>query len=184
MADAVLREVLESVRAALAADPPRSRWVQLATVDERGAARVRTLVLHSLSDDAVMTFATDAASGKVAHLRARPRAEVCVLSREKLEQWRLLARFAEGDEPARRAVWRSLPPGERGYYVSPEPGRERSSYPEDAFKGEAHGEEPAARFTVLIATIEEVDRLLVATTPHRRYRYERGAPWKKTELTP
>lgn len=182
--DEALREVTAGLRDALAADPPRSHWVQLATVDGTGAARVRTVLLHDVSDDGVLTFATDAASGKVAHLRARPRAEVCVLSRERLSQWRLLARFVEGDAAARRTIWRQLPPHERGYYDSPPPGIERAQFPESAFHEEARSDEPAERFVVLLGTVERVDRLDVATTPHRRFFFERGAPWTKLEVTP
>jgi hypothetical protein len=182
--DTILAEALAGVRAALGANPPRSRWAQLASVDESGAARVRTLVLHEVTDDATLVFATDAASGKVAQLGAHPRGEVCLVSHERLEQWRLLARFEKARDDERRHIWRALTPKERSYYTNPPPGLERARFPESAFKAEAHGDEPAARFVVLVGRVEKIDRLDVSITPHRRFLFERGAPWRRTELTP
>jgi hypothetical protein len=196
MGDPVLDEALARVRALLDQDPPRSRWAQLATVDEAGAARVRTLVLHGLDDDAIVAFATDSASGKARDLRARPRAEVCLLSREKLEQARLLARFdvvdaarSERDQglgARRRELWKLLAPGEKGYYVSPPPGLELSAFDKDAFKAESHEPEPVPRFAVLLGAVERIDVLDVSVTPHRRVAFERGrgGAWTKRSLTP
>src|SRR5204863_344059 len=161
-----LEEALQRLRAALALDPPRSRWVQLATADEGGIARVRTVVLHDVDGDGVLSIATDAASGKCRDLRVRPRAEVCVLSRERLEQHRVLARFEVVDAARserevglgerRRALWRSLEPREKGYYLSPPPGLELNAFPADALKAEAHEPDPVPRFALLLGAIERI----------------------------
>lgn len=194
--DPILDEALARLRALLDADPPRSRWAQLATTDDAGAARVRTVVLAKLDDDAIVALATDSASQKARDLRARPRAELCLLSREKLEQARLLARWdvvdgarAERDQglgARRRELWQQLPPGEKGYYVSPPPGLDLAAFGKDAFKAEATEPEPVPRFTVLLGAVERIDFLDVSVTPHKRVAYERarGGAWAKRSLTP
>jgi hypothetical protein len=190
------REALERLRRALDEEPPRSRWIQVATVDENGVARLRTVVLHGIDDEARLSIATDAASRKVADLRRAPRAEACLLARRSLEQFRLLARFEIVDdsladrEPAlgelRRRLWRALEPREKGYYVSPPAGLDRERFAPEAFHVECHDPEPVVRFCLLLGALEAVDFLDVSATPHPRLLFERGpgGVWSRRAITP
>ncbi len=186
-----LEEAVTRARRALLAAPPTSQWVQVATLGPEGAARVRTVVLHEIGDDGTLSIATDDASEKVRALRQDPRAEVLLLSREHLEQWRFSVRFEIVDAKApeqdeRRALWKRMPPREKGYYVSPPAGRDRSSYPASAFHAEAHEPEPVERFVFLRGVPHAIDLLDVSRTPHDRFIYSGGAdgPWSRRAVTP
>src|SRR5690349_9877154 len=81
----------------------------LATADETGAPRARSVVCRDLHDGGGLVFATDARSDKARHLRRDPRAEAVLWLEAAFVQFRFRGRIELIDDADRRvALWRAL----------------------------------------------------------------------------
>ena len=66
-----------------------SNFVQMATVDEEGSPRVRTVVFRGFSDKNCLKFITDSRSEKVIHLSIHNTCEICYYFAHTSEQYRI-----------------------------------------------------------------------------------------------
>ena len=153
-----------------------ARHVVLATTGPNGP-EARLLVLRDTDRRAgTLTLGTDAATAKAAELAADPRAALLVWDPDARLQIRLRARVAL--RPGTPAEWDALPASARALYGGrPPPGAPVAA-------PDAHRATPdPARFTVLTATVLEVETLRLAD-PHERAIFRRSDGFGGTWLAP
>jgi hypothetical protein len=153
-----------------------ARHIVLATTGPNGP-EARLLVLRATDRSAgTLTLWTDAASAKTNQIAEDPRAALLVWDPETRFQIRLRARLTL--RPGTPAEWSALPDAARALYGgAPAPGQPIPS-------PGAHRVTPdPARFTVLDATIHEIETLRLAT-PHERARFTRSDGFTGTWLGP
>ena len=124
-------------------------WVQLATVTPAGRPAVRTVVHRGVItvaplSEPVLSFVTDARSGKVQQVAACDWGEAAWYFGVTREQWRIAGRLgvvmaaghvgfrhplwtAEALERARRAAWVRMSDAGRAQFAWPHPGRDRAA---------------------------------------------------------
>jgi hypothetical protein len=153
-----------------------ARHIVLATTGAHGP-EARLLVLRA-SDRAAATLTlwTDAATAKASELAADPRAALLVWDPETRLQIRLRAQVTlRSGTPAE---WTALPDPARALYGgAPAPG-----HPIPSPAARAVTPDPA-RFTVLTATIHEIETLRLAD-PHERARFTRADGFTGLWLAP
>lgn len=152
-----------------------ARHIVLATTSETGP-EARILVLRGADRRAgTLTLHTDAATAKVAQLTRDPRATLLVWDPDARIQIRLRARVAL--RPGTVAEWEAV--REPAVYGgTPAPGAPIPA-------PDAHDAAPdPTRFTVLIATVQEVETLRLGAAPHERARFTRATGYAGTWLAP
>ena len=173
---ATLSEAWAMLEAGLADRAAPARHIVLATSGP-GGPEARLLVLRGADRGAgTLTLWTDAATAKATELAADPRAALLVWEPEARLQIRLRARVAlRSGTPAE---WDALPAAARALYGgTPAPGMPVAA-------PDAHRATPdAARFTVLTATVLEVETLRLAE-PHERAIFRRSDGFAGTWLAP
>jgi hypothetical protein len=158
---------------AIPSRPPHG-FAYLATVDESGIARVRTMTLRGY-DPATGTLWTTShvESQKVRHLRQHAAAELCLWLGAKGVQLRM------------QAVWRVIDAGcadpllleLRRVTWDQQPAESRALYPPVAA-----GEVPEP-FALLWGVIDAIDALHLGPTTYAHYRHERvGRGWESQKM--
>jgi hypothetical protein len=152
------------------------RHIVLATTGANGP-EARLLVLRATDRAAgTLTLWTDTATAKATELAKDPRAALLVWDPEARVQIRLRAHVTL--RPGTPAEWSALPDAARALYGgTPAPGHPIRS-------PDAHTITPdPARFTILTATIDEIETLRLAT-PHERALFSRTDAFAGAWLTP
>ncbi len=169
---------LPELRAALDAEyASRPYVVALATVDENGRPRVRSVVCRRAQPDGTLWVCSDARSGKNTQLRRNPHTELVFWLPGRREQFRVAGWVeivsAETDDPRRGELWGELSDAARALFAWPEPGAPRhpdpAAFPEAI---DAGGPIPDT-FDLLVIAPEEVEHLDLKVHPHRRRRWRR-----------
>lgn len=160
---------------------PASRYVQLATVDQRGRPANRTVVFRGWRDPASqLQFVTDgrsalresAGTSKAQEIADNPWAEVCWYFAKTREQFRIAGKLQLIDahsnefQVERQAVWEQMSDAGKAQFYCPLPGAMRIA---DTF-----GEltlTPAPDFCLLLLSPVTVDRLELRSNPQSRSRY-------------
>lgn len=161
-------------------DGPTRRYVQLATVDEDGCGRCRTVLFRELLDDPPrLMFVTHCQSPKARQMRENPWGEACWYFRATLEQFRFLGRYeplgadcADAQRPFRRQVWEQMPEKGRKLFYWPAPGELRT--PETNFEPQGDMATPPASFCIVLLEVVRVDWLDLRPWPHERVIYDRN----------
>jgi pyridoxamine 5'-phosphate oxidase len=162
---------------------PASRYLQLATVDQRGRPANRTVVFRGWRDpESQLQFVTDgrsalrasAGTNKAAELAQNPWAEVCWYFAKTREQFRIAGKLQLIDaqstdcQPERQAAWNKLSAAGKVQFYWPLPGAVRTEVefgePELTLK-------PATDFCLLLLSPVMVDRLELRGNPQTRSRY-------------
>lgn len=104
-----------------------SRYLQLASVDECGEPRNRTVVFRGFGDSDALLIITDQRSEKYTQLLARPHVEVCWYFTISREQFRLRGRArmvtdAYSEQDLRAQVWSALSPAAKEQFFWSHPG--------------------------------------------------------------
>lgn len=168
--DETLNDVWQRLGRGVADRHAPARHPVLATIGADGG-EARVVVLRGVDRAAgTLEIHTDAASSKVAELRANPNATLLIWDQKARLQIRLrvAASITEGDPKA----WARVPDTARGVYGGTPPPGEPIATPE------AHAPNPTpARFAVLTCRIHEIETLTLAE-PHRRARFrDAKAQW-------
>jgi hypothetical protein len=153
-----------------------ARHIVLATTGPHGP-EARLLVLRAIDRAAgTLTLWTDTATAKAAQLAEDPRAALLVWDPDARVQVRLRAGIAL--RPGTPAEWSALPESARTLYGGvPAPGAPIQS-------PDAHTISPdPTRFTILTASIDEIETLRLAT-PHERARFTRADGFTGCWLAP
>jgi pyridoxamine 5'-phosphate oxidase len=187
-------EWVEQLRAGLTGEfGTGPKIVTLATVDEGGAPRARSVVVRMLRDDGALLVACDIRSDKDVQLRIRPRAEVCAWLPSLRRQFRVAGDvdlFSEptggpaGGEAVREQVWAEMSDSARALFFWPRPGAPRvwdnAAFPQAVGAGLS-----PSNFEVLCLTPTSADVLDLVGHPHRRRRWTRhGAEWDVRDVNP
>ena len=151
------------------ADAP-ARLVVLATRARDGGAAARTVALRRADrGSARLEIYTDLATGKVAELRAEPRATVLAYLPDDLLQIRARVRVTVQHGPDLDALWETVPPASRrNYGGAPPPGAPLA-------RSEEYRETvERARFGRLVGAIDQFDLVHLGEDLHRRAIYDAG----------
>ena len=150
-----------------------ARHPVFATVSPKGLPEARTVVLRGVSrPEGTMEVHTDAGSGKVMSLQARPVAQLMIWDEPSRLQIRVstTVKIASGEAVA--AKWSHVPDGSRmSYGASPQPGTAIDH---------AHAYTKLASsdwFTVLTCRIIEIELMQLAEI-HRRAVFKAANDWK------
>jgi hypothetical protein len=168
----------------------------LASSRSDGQACVRMVVLRGLKrDENLLWVNTNARSGKVAHLRQNPVAEVALwLPRRKLQlrlraTWRVvdaaLAGRSQNLAALRQQAWTDQPALARRLYSWPDPDQamEPDDEPENP-KG-VKTRTPPRTFAVLLGSLDRIDALRLTKPVHERFVFERERQvWQTRRVTP
>lgn len=150
-----------------------ARNLSLATIGPEGP-EIRTLVLRAADRRArTLDLHADAASAKVAQLRADPRAALHLWDAPASLQVRLRGRAAVLDGAEADTLWAHVPEGARwNYGGAPEPG---ASIPEPAAYAPGASQE---RFAVLRVSVDALEALVLGE-PHLRavFRADDAGAW-------
>ncbi len=160
----------------------------LATVDEAGRPRARSVVCRRIDDDGSAWIASDARSDKNEQVREDRWAELVVWLPQPRQQFRLAGEvYVLGpDDPSgrRRALWDGLTDASRSLFVWPPPGAKREANPAAFPEGVAATVEPPESFEILILRPSLVEQLDLQPHPHRRRRWRATRAWEAEELNP
>jgi pyridoxamine 5'-phosphate oxidase len=190
-------EWVEELRAGFAAEfGTGPKVVTLASVDERGIPRARSVIVRSLTDDATLVVASDARHEKNRQLAGGRYAEVCAWLPAARRQFRItcratvigggppdLAPALEGWQALREQVWTEMSEATRATFFWPDPGMPRVQDP-SAFPPAVRTGLPPTNFELLYLRAEAVDVLETASHPHRRRRWRRDTNWAADEINP
>ncbi len=170
---ATLDAIQSLLVAAIPSRPPYG-FAYLATVDNAGIARVRTMTLRGYDSTAGTIWSTSHIdSQKVQHLKQHPDAELCLWLAEQGAQLRLQATWLLVDtanmnlefQKLRQRTWDQQPPESRALYSQSAPGTVPTP------------------FTVLLGTITTIDALHISPTAFAHYRHQRaGDGWQSQKL--
>lgn len=165
----------------------QSRYIQLATRDDRGWVRNRTVVFRGwLNPGSQLKFVTDRRSAKMASLSEFPQAEACWYFAKTREQFRIagILRLEMAAEQ-RRQAWQELSAKARQSFAWPTPGEVRSSDAAFLPSEECERLDPPDTFGLLVLTPIEVDRLELRGNPQNRWRYQfQAGNWTIEEINP
>jgi len=178
----VLRDELDLEHAA------RPRIAQLATVDERGRPRVRSVVCRRILDDGSLIAASDGRSAKNAHVRGAGQGEWAFWLAGRRKQIRLSGPTrvvgTEGDHALREDLWRALSDAARALFVWPAPGSPRGPCDVDFVQAVSADTPMPASFELIVTTPDEVEMLDLNPHPHARTRWRRTEAWEEQALNP
>lgn len=159
----------------------------LATVDRAGAPHVRAIICRRLDGEGQMYFVSDARSEKNTHVRGEPRTELVFWLPEIQTQYRAsgeMRMIAMGqDEILRRELWQVLDDRSRAPFFWPTPGIAVAG-DDDYPQAVAADVQPPKTFEVLILKPLQVERLSLASFPHRRRRWRADANWNGVDVNP
>lgn len=154
-----------------------ARYLVLATCAQTGAAARLVVLRDADQSNAALTFFTHAASKKVSELSRDPRAEIVLWDPVDLFQVRFAVTV--GMKAVTQEVWNSFGPNTRlNYADAPSPGEQLAD-------PDTYAPIPDRRHcVVLTASIQSVDVLSLAHTPHRRAVFERKDSFTGSWIAP
>ncbi|GAC34830.1 pyridoxamine 5'-phosphate oxidase family protein [Paraglaciecola polaris] len=151
-----------------------SRYLQLASVDERGHPCCRTLVFREFNARQTQLFLhTDSRSDKISQFEANKQVEACWYFNQTREQFRLKGQIEcivhDPIHSCDATSCPATPPPQqlRNEHWQKLSGALRDSYGEDCAAGA-----PNPYFVLLILNIAQVDYLRLAPLPHLRLNYQ------------
>jgi pyridoxamine 5'-phosphate oxidase len=175
-------ELREAFDAEFGEGPPRIG--SLATVDEEGRPRVRSVVCRRLEDDGSLWFASDARSAKNRETRVHPFGEVAFWLPTLREQFRVAGKLniiSTGDR--RDRAWAELSDRARALFFWHPPGgplRDDRDLPEEVGAWTAI----PLTFELVILKADRVDALDLNEHPHRRRVWRADRSWAVRDVNP
>jgi PPOX class probable FMN-dependent enzyme len=166
----------------------RPRIATLATVDATHRPRARSIVVRGIDDNGALHITSDARSDKNTHLRATPFAELVFWLPTRREQFRLagpttITTLAD-NHSLLESIWRSIPDATRATFTWPAPGKPWPSC-DNAFTAALDPSAPIPEsFELITLHPDQVDRLDLTPTPHRRTRWQQQTAWQPEDLNP
>ncbi|MDB5352588.1 MAG: hypothetical protein JWN86_3835 [Planctomycetota bacterium] len=175
-------ELREAFEAEFGTESPRIG--ALATVDDAGRPRVRSVVCRNVEEDGTLWVASDARSEKNREARAHPFGEIAFWLPTLREQFRVAGSLrisAMGDR--RDRVWAELSDASRALFFWPPPGgpiREDAELPD---RVDVSTQIPGT-FELLVLKADRVDHLDLNEHPHRRRIWRADRSWAVREVNP
>lgn len=167
---------------------PESRYFQLATVDEYGAPRCRTVVFRGLTESNALSIISDTRSNKWPELEHNARAEICWYFTKTREQYRFETQCrlfnAAQQNTFTQQYWQKLSDAGKKQFFWGTPGDARD--PSQPLKSQGDFSQPPAHFSVLVFDVQSVDYLNLRGNPQVRdlhHRDEQGT-WVSASIVP
>ncbi len=156
----------------------------LATVDDAGRPRVRSVVCRKVEDTGALWVVSDARSEKNREIRARPFGEIAFWLPSLRQQFRIAGSLVVTSAGNRRDLaWAELSDAARALFFWDPPGYpigEVGEFPKAVGAGTAI---PAA-FELLILNADRADHLDLNAHPHRRRVWRADSSWVVREVNP
>ena len=160
------------------------RVAALATVDDAGRPRVRSVVCRKVEDSGDLWVASDTRSQKNREARARPLGEIAFWLPTLRQQFRIAGSLSVTSASKRRdRAWAELSDSARALFFWDAPGRPLG---EDREFPEAVGAWTAIplTFELLILEPDRVDHLDLNEHPHRRRVWREDCSWAVQDVNP
>ena len=186
MSDALLGTIWRSLAAAVKQRSPFT-LMQLATIGEDGAPKLRTIVLRRFDEETgSLSFIADLRSPKVREIKANPLVSLAAFDGGNAVQLRIDGRAAIiEDETQKRAFWNSLRPHTHILFRSPLPPGTALAFPQDAAFGNADPEAAYAQFCLIEIALTHLEWLDLSSEQHTRCSFRRGTEgWAGTWVVP
>ena len=158
-----------------------SRWVQLASVNDKNQPRLRTVVFRGWQKDCSMIIFTDRRSQKINHLESNPYVEILWLFFKSKTQYRFKGKINELRDNAN--YWDTLSEKSKSSWFWESPGEKINSKSKHNYEISPNLQKPD-NFVVLKCEIDSVDLLKLDQPIHKRYLWERSNKWKRIEINP
>lgn len=161
--------------------------MQLATVGEDGAPKLRAIVLRRFdAATASLSFITDLRSPKVREIRANPRVSLAAFDSDGAVQLRIEgAATVIKDEARRRDFWNSLRAHTHILFRSSLPPGTVLASPQELAAGDGSPESAYAHFCLIEIALTHMEWLDLSAEPHRRCSFRREAKgWAGTWVVP
>lgn len=162
----------------------RPRIATLATIDDAGRPRARSIVCRAIEDDGSVWLTSDSRSDKNKHVRENPFAELAIYLRGAREQFRLaggMIVLAEGDE--RRRAWHAQSDATRAMFFWDKPGAPvRDEF--DAPKVISATSPIPPTFELLILKPVRVEHLNLKPHPPQRRVWSLDRDWAVESINP
>jgi pyridoxamine 5'-phosphate oxidase len=181
-----MSEWAAEMRAAIDAEyGTRPRVAALATVDQAGRPRVRSVVCRRIEEDGALWIVSDSRSDKNGQARANAFGEMAFWLPSRREQFRIAGglEVVLGSDPRLTQAWQDLSDGARALFFWPEPG---APFDEGQEAPRAVGVEapiPPA-FELLVLGPDHAEHLDLNPHPHRRRRWRRESGWSVEVINP
>ena len=166
---------------------PFSRYFQLASVDDEGVPRVRTVVFRGMAADGEsLLLITDGRSSKVEQVKQRAAVEICwyfTISREQFRISGAIACHTPEDDPLgeRARVWSGLSAAARAQFFWPTPGAPLEGHPAKTVADEASMPD---NFWVLAVRPEQIDHLVLSKQQQRTISTRGAVRWQWNAVNP
>jgi pyridoxamine 5'-phosphate oxidase len=174
------------MRAAIDAEyETRPRVAALATVDEDGRPRVRSVVCRRIEDDGALWIVSDSRSDKNEQARAHAFGEMAFWLPSRREQFRIAGALAvvSGPDPRLMQAWHDLSDAARALFFWEAPG---SPFGEGQEPPRAVGVEITipSTFELLVLHPDRAEHLDLNPHPHHRRRWRRVNGWSVDVINP
>lgn len=164
-----------------------ARVATLATVDRSGAPHARSVICRRLDEEGQLYFVSDARTEKNEHVRGEKRVEVVFWMTALQSQYRVAGEMRilslGHDEHLVKQLWQELNDQTRALFFWPTPGiavAQDDVYPQ-AVSADVN---PPPMFEALILKPLQVERLSLASLPHRRRRWRIDTSWNGVDVNP
>ena len=158
-----------------------SKWVQLATVNNKNEPRLRTVVFRGWKTESSLLIFTDKRSKKIEDLKYNPNAELLWLFFKSKRQFRFKGIITELID--NKNYWIRLSDISKSTWFWEYPGKEitRNLLPPDLIPKNLY---KPKNFVVLQFDILSVDLLKLVQPIHKRYLWEKKYKWNGVEINP
>lgn len=179
--DLIFASIIKDFNGALVHKKHPFRYFTLATADEEGAPRLRTVVLRAVDKNLTMTVYTDKRSEKIIHIEENKKVSMLFFDTSRLLQIIVkgTAHKITNDRELHE-IWEKIPPKSRkDYTTDPAPGKEIKDPGEVDYITNDHF------FTALRLVPEEIEYLRLKRPNHIRARFKmENEEWKGVYLVP
>ncbi len=170
------------------ASEPSARFIQFATVDERGIPHNRTVVMRQFdANRSAIEFVTDSRSKKCHHLKHQKKSSICWYLADTREQYRMVGQAEvitlKTDNRKVKAQWKELSDNTQKQFLIDRPGRPLT-HPSDLTPLSSCS--PPVNFVVVSLIVDNVDYLDISQYPHLRQTYFRDTDnnWQMARINP
>ena len=156
-----------------------SKWMQLATTNEKNEPRLRTVVFREWKNNTSMIIFTDKRTKKVRDIELNKNVEILWLFFKSKSQFR----FKGNAEliPDKIDYWNKLSAKSKEKWYWPHPGKKRNN---EDFNNNLISSNPPENFLIIQINLEIIELLKLSQPFHKRYSWQKDHNWERTELNP
>ncbi|AXT63382.1 pyridoxamine 5'-phosphate oxidase [Aquimarina sp. AD10] len=119
MPDIIFSSIIRDLKAALTTRDHSFRYFTLATTDNYGIPKIRTMVLRGADNNLNITIYTDKRSSKISHIAKQDRVSLLFFDPERLVQVSIQAKAKiEEDDQTLKNIWENIPQKSKKDYTT------------------------------------------------------------------